>query len=71
MCQSRHENRYIIKHADDSVIVSLLQENESSHGPVLDDFLRWCEESYLQLNISKTKDMVIDLGGKPTRTMIL
>lgn len=60
MCQSRCENRSIIKYADDSVIVSQLQENESSHGSVIDDFVKWCEESYLQLNISKTKDMIID-----------
>ncbi|CAI5684235.1 unnamed protein product [Oreochromis niloticus] len=62
MCQSRYENRFIIKYADDSVIVSLLKEGETSYGPVTDDFVTWCEESYLQLNISKTKDMVIDFS---------
>lgn len=30
-----------------------------SHGLVIDDFVRRCEESFLQLNISKTKDMII------------
>ncbi len=49
-----------MKYADDSVIVSLLQENETSHGPVVEDFVHWCEQSYLQTNIAKTKDMVID-----------
>ena len=71
MCQSRYDNRFIIKYADDSVIVSLLQENESSHGPVIDDFVDWCEESYLQLNTLKTKDMVIDFRRKNTRTKSL
>lgn len=60
MCQSRCKNRIILKYADDSVLVSWLQENETSHGPVIDDFVKWCEESYLHLNISKTKDMIID-----------
>lgn len=62
MCQSSYDNGTIIKYADDSVIVSLLPENETSHCPVIDDFIHWCEESYLQLNLSKTKDMVIDFS---------
>ena len=60
LCQSRYENRTIIKYADDSVIVSRLQDNETCHGPIIDDFVTWCEESYLQLNIIKTKEMIID-----------
>ena len=49
---------------DDSVIVSLLQKDERGHGPIIEDFVQWCEESYLKLNISKTKDMHIDFGKK-------
>lgn len=60
MCQSMYENRFIIKYADDSVILSLLKENETSHGPIIEHFVKWCDESYLQLNILKTKDMLID-----------
>ena len=30
------------------------------HGPIIADFVKWCEESHLQLNILKTKDMIID-----------
>ncbi|XP_030649192.1 nuclear GTPase SLIP-GC-like [Chanos chanos] len=37
--------------ADDSVIVSRLQDNEITHGQVIDDFVKWYEEFYLQLNI--------------------
>ncbi len=60
MCQSTFKDRLILKYADDSVIVSLLQGNEYNHGPVVDNFVKWCEDSYLQLNITKTKDMAID-----------
>ncbi len=59
-CQSRYENRTVVKYADDSVIVSLLQNNETSHGPIIEGFVKWCKESYLQFNISKTKDMITD-----------
>lgn len=60
MCQSNWENRVILKYADDTVIVSLLKNGETGHGPVITDFVEWCEESQLHLNVLKTKDMVID-----------
>lgn len=59
-CCSSFENRHILKFADDTVIVSLLNSTETSHGPVIDYFLKWCQESFLSLNVLKTKDMCID-----------
>ena len=59
-CLSRHANRFIIKYADDSIIVSLLDDDEVVHGPVLNDFLSWCKDAYLELNVSKTKEMCVD-----------
>lgn len=60
-----HQDRYILKFADDSVIVSLLSGDEQDHGPVLSDFVKWCDDSSLHLNVSKTKDMVIDFRKAP------
>ncbi len=57
-CRSMHENSYIIKYADDSVVVSLLHEQDLGHGPVMEDFISWCDRFSLQLNVNKTKDMV-------------
>lgn len=57
---STFENRHILKFADDTVIVSLLNSTDTSHGPVADYFLKWCEESFLSLNVLKTKNMCID-----------
>ena len=37
---------------------------ESQHGPVVDEFVNWCDRSFLLLNTSKTKDMVIDFRRK-------
>ena len=72
MCQSRWDNRTIIKYADDSVIVSLLQDTETSHGPVINYFVEWCEASYFQLNVTKTKDMLTDFRKKkPTHEITL
>lgn len=53
----KHENRIISLCADDSVIVSQLVDTETLHSPVLNDFVKWCDESRLHL---KTKDVVTD-----------
>ena len=59
-CRSSFSNRLILKFADDTVIVSLLQGDEQDHGPVVDDFVAWYDESSLKLNVSKTEGMIID-----------
>ncbi len=38
-CVSRHRDRFILKFADDTVIVSLLTGDENSHGPVVSNKL--------------------------------
>ncbi len=59
-CWSMYENSYIIKYADDSVIGSLLHKRDLGHGPVVEDFISWCDRFSLKLNVNKTKDVVID-----------
>lgn len=64
-CRSQLSGRHIMKFADDTVIASLHRKEKYQHGPVVDEFVSWCEESFLQLNTSKTKDMVIDFRRNP------
>lgn len=68
-CRSNHDSRFIVKYADDSVIVSLLDNNEDGHGPVLNDFLSWCSDAFLDLNISKTKEVCIDFRRATSPTL--
>lgn len=65
MCQSSFYNRFIVKYADDTVIVSLLQKDEDSHGPIVGHFAQWCNDSNLLVNVAKTKDMIIDFRKNP------
>ncbi len=58
-CRSNHKNRHVIKFADDSVITSILEGEEHQHGPTVDNFVSWRDESFLQLNVSKAKDTII------------
>ncbi len=67
-CLSVTENWHFVKFADDTVIVSLLNNEETSHGPVIDHFVTWCQDAFLELNAFKTKDMRIDFMRIVTNT---
>lgn len=49
-----------LKHPDDTVIVSDLNGNETIHGPKINNFIKWFAEYFLQWNLSKTKNKIID-----------
>lgn len=53
---------HVVKFADDSFIVSLLSQDNPDHGPVLKKFIGWCKDSYLEIYLSKIKEMVLDFG---------
>ncbi len=59
-CRTAQENKFLLKFSNDIVLLSLLQGSESDHGPALPEFVKWCDENYLDLSVSKTKDMIID-----------
>lgn len=58
----------ILKFADDSVIVSLLNDDEAEHGAEVDDFINWCSSFFLSINVLQTKDMTDFQKSKSTST---
>ena len=54
-CRTSQENR---------TDLSLLQGSEPGHGPASPECVHWCDDGYLDLNVSKTKEMIIDLRHK-------
>jgi len=61
-------DRYILKFADDTVIISLLNNTESENEPVVDEFVEWCDDVFFQLNTIKTKDTIIDFRRKSSKS---
>ena len=50
-----------MKFADDTTIVGLITENdESAYREEVDTLTTWCQINNLSLNISKTKEMIVD-----------
>jgi len=49
------------------------QGSEQYHGPALTEFVDWCNNSYLDLNVTKTKEMIFDFRRQehsPGKTII-
>lgn len=51
-CKRKYNDRHLLKLADDTVLISLLQEEEVAHGPAWEDF------------VLKTEVMPIDFSKK-------
>ncbi|KAI3359705.1 hypothetical protein L3Q82_013808, partial [Scortum barcoo] len=54
---------HIQKYADDTAIVGCIRDDrEEEYRRLVGDFAAWCHTNHLQLNTSKTKELVIDFG---------
>lgn len=52
---------YLLKFFDNTALFSLLQRPESDNGSAPPAFGDWCVENFLDLNLSKTKELTTDL----------
>ena len=60
-CVSTHDSIVLLKFADDTTIEGLIENsNEIPYRNQVDKLVSWCSENNLELNVSKTKEMVID-----------
>lgn len=60
-CKSNGKGIVILKYADDTVIVGLLTNNDdSTYQEEVKKFCDWCDNNFLNLNVKKTKEMVVD-----------
>ena len=53
------------KYADDAVTLGLTNGDESSYRAEVEHFISWCDKNYLQLNLTKTKEIVFDFRKMP------
>ncbi|KAI3357769.1 hypothetical protein L3Q82_015527, partial [Scortum barcoo] len=62
-----HPGHIGLQFSDDTAIVGCVSEgNDCEYRKVIMDFVDWCELNHLQVNASKTKEMVIDFSRKPS-----
>ena len=61
-CRSERENVKIIKFADDTAIQGLIRgaSDVCSYLREIELFCDWCKSHFLQLNVTKTKELIVD-----------
>jgi hypothetical protein len=64
-CTARHDSNTIIKFADETTVVGLTTDNdETAYREEVRGLAIWCQENNLSLNVSKTKEMIVDYRKK-------
>ncbi len=60
-CVSSHRSTSIIKFADDTVVLGLISNNdETAYLDEVERLTSWCQDNCLSLNVSKTKELIVD-----------
>ena len=60
-CVSHHSSVPLLKFADDTTLVGLVSDSEESeYRHEVSSLVSWCDINNLQLNASKTREMIVD-----------
>ncbi len=67
-CVSSHSSTSIVKFADDTVILGLISNNdEIAYLDEVERLTSWCQDNCLSLNVSKTKELIVDFRKRQQR----
>ncbi len=67
-CVSSHSSTSIVKFADDTVVLALISKNdETAYLAEVERLTSWCQDNCLSLNVSKTKELIVDFRKRQQR----
>ena len=66
-CTSTKPSCSIVKYADDTVIMGYLFNDPHDYVSQVDEFVSWCDDYYLSLNTTKTKEIIFDFRKNNTQ----
>ncbi len=67
-CVSSHSFTSIVKFADDTVVLGLISNNdETAYLNEVERLTSWCQDNCLSLNVSKTKELIVDFRKRQQR----
>ncbi len=68
-CVSSHSSTSIVKFADDTVVLGLINKNdEAAYLDEVERLISWCQDNCLSLNVSKTKELIVDFRKRQQRS---
>ncbi|KAM4594391.1 uncharacterized protein V3H82_000764 [Fundulus diaphanus] len=71
-CTATYSNNHIVKFADDTTLVGLITKgDETQYRLEVDHLTTWCRDNNLLLNVSKTKEVVVDFRRGHTQHLPL
>ena len=71
-CRSSEESVLVVKFSDDTTVSGLISDcDETKYRQSVDDLVSWCETNNLLLNVSKTKEIVVDFRSNKSPTLPL
>ena len=66
-CRSSHGSVILVKFSDDTTISGLVSHgDETSYREEVQRMVEWCNRNNLILNVTKTKEMIVDFRTKPS-----
>ncbi len=67
-CVSSHSSTSIVKFADDTVVLGLINnDDEAEYLDEVERLTSWCQDNCLSLNVSKTKELIVDFRKRQQR----
>lgn len=64
-CRCHRENVLQVKFSDDTSVSGFLTTDEADYRAAVADMVQWCQENFLLLNVSKTKELIVDFRRSP------
>ncbi len=67
-CVSSHSSISIVKFSENTVVLGIISNNdETAYLDEVERLTSWCQDNYLSLNVSKTKELIVDFRKRQQR----
>ena len=66
-CEVNSVNNFMVKYADDTTLGGLIFKDDSMYRDEVNHLVQWCHDNNLELNVQKTKEIIVDFRKNPDK----